>query len=89
MITTGEQWRSLAVTAFQETTMRLALESLHLIPKGQRNVSTLTVTLSRNDLEAANGILKECRTALLKLAENQKNPDRVYQINIQLFPVTV
>jgi uncharacterized protein (TIGR02147 family) len=89
MVTTGEQWRSLAISSFQEETMRLALESLHRIPREDRNISTVTVTLSKNDLDEANEILKECRTALLKLAENQKNPERVYQINMQLFPVTV
>jgi uncharacterized protein (TIGR02147 family) len=89
MVTTGERWRSLAITAFQEETMRLALESLHRIPKDQRNISTVTVTLSKKDLDEANEILKECRTALLKLAENQENPERVYQINMQLFPVTL
>jgi uncharacterized protein (TIGR02147 family) len=89
MVTTGEHWRSLAITAFQEETMRLALEALHRIPREQRNISTTTVTLSEKDLDEANEIIKECRTALLKLAESQKNPDRVYQINLQLFPVTV
>jgi uncharacterized protein (TIGR02147 family) len=73
----------------QEETMRLALEALHRIPREQRNISTTTVTLSEKDLDEANEIIKECRTALLKLAESQKNPDRVYQINLQLFPVTV
>ena len=89
MVTTGEQWRSLAIAAFQEETMRLAMESLRRIPKEQRNISTVTVTLAENDLDDANAILKECRTALLKLAEGRKNPERVYQINMQLFPVTV
>jgi uncharacterized protein (TIGR02147 family) len=89
MVTTGEHWRSLAITTFQEETLRLAQEGLHRIPREERNISTITVTLSKTDLNAANEIIKECRSALLKLAENQKNPERVYQINMQLFPVTV
>lgn len=88
IITTGEQWRSLAITSFQEETMRLGLESLHRHPKPERNISTLTLTLSKKDLEEADEILKESRAALLKLAEKQKNPERVYQLNIQLFPLS-
>ena len=88
IITSGEQWRSLAITSFQEETMRLGLESLHRYPKEERNISTLTITLSKKDLEEANEILKESRAALLKLAEKQKNPERVYQFNIQLFPLS-
>jgi uncharacterized protein (TIGR02147 family) len=89
IVTTGEHWRSLAITSFHEETMRLAQEGLHRIPREDRNISTITVTLSKKDLDAANEIIKECRTALLKLAESQKNPERVFQINMQLFPVTV
>jgi len=88
IITTGDQWRSLAITSFQEETMRLGLESLHRHPKEERNISTLTITLSKKDLEEANEILKGSRTALLKLSEKQENPDRVYQFNIQLFPLS-
>jgi uncharacterized protein (TIGR02147 family) len=89
LITTGEQWRSLAITSFQEETIRLAQESLQRIPKEKRNISTVTITLSKDDLDEANEIIRECRMALLKLAESQKNPEQVYQINIQLFPVTI
>jgi uncharacterized protein (TIGR02147 family) len=88
IITSGEQWRSLAITSFQEETMRLGLESLRRYPKEERNISTLTITLSKKDLEEADEILKESRAALLKLAEKQKKPDRVYQVNMQLFPLS-
>ena len=89
IITTGEHWRSIAVMAFQKETMKLAIESLERHPKEDRNISTLTMTLSKSDIAEINDILKECRSALLKVAENSLKPEKVYQLNMQLFPVTV
>jgi len=88
IITTGDHIRSVAVRTFQEETMRLAIESLDRHPPEERNISTVTVTLSGQNAKAANEILKKCREALLQLAKDECAAERVYQINIQFFPLT-
>jgi uncharacterized protein (TIGR02147 family) len=89
LITTGERWRSIAITSFQEGILRLGLESFDRHAREERNISTHTLTLAKDDLGEADEILKGCRAALLKLANNQKKPERVYQLCFQLFPVSV
>jgi uncharacterized protein (TIGR02147 family) len=88
IVTSGDQCRSIAVKAFQEETMRLANESLHRHPKEKRNISTVTITIAESDLGEINDIIKDFRETLLKFAHEKTNPDSVYQLNIQLFPLT-
>jgi uncharacterized protein (TIGR02147 family) len=89
IITSGEQCRSIAVKAFQEETIRLAGEALYHHPKEKRNISTVTITISEKDLDRINDITREFRETLLKYAHEEAHPDKVYQLNIQLFPLTV
>jgi uncharacterized protein (TIGR02147 family) len=88
LITTGDHCRSIAVRAFQEETIRLAGEALQRYPREQRNISTVTITISEKNLAEINDIIKEFRSTLLKYAEAEKSPDKVYQLNVQLFPLT-
>lgn len=89
IITSGEQCRSIAVKAFQEETIRLAGESLYRHPKEKRNISTVTITISEKNLERINDKIREFRETLLKYAHEEAHADRVYQLNIQLFPLTI
>lgn len=88
IVTTGDECRSIAVKAFQEETLRLAGESLYRHPREKRNISTVTITIADGDLDQINDIIKGFRETLLKFAHDQTNPDKVYQLNIQLFPLT-
>lgn len=89
IVTTGDQWRSIAVKAFQEETIRLASEALYRHPKEKRDISTVTITIAEKDLDDLHDMIKQFREALLKYAEAQQSPDKVYQLNIQLFPLTL
>ncbi len=88
LVTTGDHCRSILVRAYQEETIRLAAEALHRHPPEKRNISTVTITISEKNLEMINNLIKEFREALLKYAEAEKHPDQVYQLNVQLFPLT-
>jgi uncharacterized protein (TIGR02147 family) len=87
-ITCGEHCRALAVRMFQEQTMLLAAESLKRHPPKRRDISTATVSIREEDLPAFREVVAQFRTELLKLADETEQPDSVYQINIQLFPMT-
>jgi uncharacterized protein (TIGR02147 family) len=88
IITTGEHYRSFAVKTFQEETMRLAMESLDRHPSKERNISTVTITLSEKNLSIVNEAIRQFRETLLQIARDEDNPDKVYQLNVQLFPLT-
>lgn len=88
IITTGDHCRSIAVKTFQEATMQLAIESLHRHPPELRNISTVTVTIAEKNLDRINETITQFRENLLTIARDETEPDKVYQLNIQFFPLT-
>jgi len=87
-ITTGESWNSIAVENYQRETIRLAGESIRRIPKQDRETSTVTVSVSWKCFRAMKERLREVRKELLEMARIDNNPDGVFQINFQVFPLT-
>ncbi len=87
-ITTGEKWQSAAIRNFQEECLRLASESLTRHSKELRDISTVTMTLSSKNIEEVRARIKELRQSLLHLHSEGDDPDSVYQVNIQVFPLT-
>jgi uncharacterized protein (TIGR02147 family) len=86
-ITTGEHERSLAVINYQHETMRLAQEAIDRFKKCERDISTLTIGIAYEDVEAIKSILAEARRKIVQIAVADKKGDSVYQVNMQLFPL--
>jgi uncharacterized protein (TIGR02147 family) len=87
-ITTGEKWRSIAVRQFQEETLLLAKAALDSIPKDERDISTLTLSLSREGFEQIKEVLKQTRRQIFEIAEKEHSVSRAYQLNLQFFPIS-
>lgn len=87
-VTTGAQWQSLAIEAFQEETIRLSRESLQRHPKENRDVSTVTLNINARDYSELRERIREFRGAVIKYVNGATGPDRTYQLNIQLFPLS-
>jgi uncharacterized protein (TIGR02147 family) len=86
-VTTGESWRSLAIKDFQRETIRLAAESLDRHNKKERDISTATIAINKKDLFELKTKIADLRDSILKLAENSDDPDSVFQLNVQLYPL--
>jgi uncharacterized protein (TIGR02147 family) len=87
-ITTGESWDSIAIENFQREMLHLAEESINTIPKRDRETSTITVSVSWPCFEAMKERLREFRKELLEMARIERDPDGVFQVNFQIFPLT-
>jgi uncharacterized protein (TIGR02147 family) len=87
-VTTGPEWQSLAVQAFQEETIRLSHESLRRHPKKHRDVSTVTMNINGHDFLELRERIREFRESAIKFVSEANGPDRTYQLNIQFFPVS-
>lgn len=87
-VTTGDGWRSQAVRTFQGQTMELARESLARHIPEKRDISTVTVTLSQEDMPELRERIAQFRQDILRMARESRRQDSVYQLNIQLFPLT-
>ncbi len=88
LLTTGEKWEHVAIRKYQGEMIRLAHHALMRYPKNERDISTVTVGLSAEDLKKVKEILKRTRQEILTIAEDSKKREYVYQLNMQLFPVS-
>ena len=89
-VSTGERWHSAAVKSFQKEVIRLSEGAVDRVPRDQRDVSTLTIALSRSALDEIRAVLKDARAQIVKIADRlpAEESDAVYQLNQQFFPVS-
>jgi uncharacterized protein (TIGR02147 family) len=87
-ISTGPQWNSAAIQAFQEETIALAREALGRHPKNTRDISTITMAINAEQFEEIRERIREFRASLIKYINEDTSPERVYHMNIQLVPLT-
>ncbi|KMQ51175.1 hypothetical protein CHISP_1881 [Chitinispirillum alkaliphilum] len=87
-ITTGEKWHSPAIHAFQKETISMARESLDRHTKEIRDISSVTISVSHKDLEEIKARASEFRKSLLQMHTGNSPSDIVYQVNIQIVPLT-
>ncbi len=85
-VTTGKHWRSDAIREFQRRYISLAEESFERHPVELRDISTVTVTIHTGMIDKVRERIAELRSDILNMAT--EDADRVYQMNVQLFPLT-
>jgi uncharacterized protein (TIGR02147 family) len=88
VISTGETWSSVAIEQFQIAMADLAGRTIRTTPKEQRDISTCTLSISAKSLESIRERAKQFRKEVLELARADGNADRIYHLNIHLFPVS-
>jgi uncharacterized protein (TIGR02147 family) len=86
-VTSGERWQSVAIRDYQRETINLSAQSLDMHPKEIRDISTITVALSSRDLPEVRERIRQLRQSILTI-ENAHGADTVYQVNIQVIPLT-
>lgn len=87
-LSAGDTVKSVQAAAYQRSTMQLAIEALDRIPHDERDISTLTLTYSEQSFQKAVAEVRQLRKTLLKLALDEPKPDRVFQCNLQIFPLS-
>lgn len=88
VITSGYDTRSLAVNQFIVETLDLAKVALDNLPREERSLSALTLSLPEEGYAMVEERVRNFRRELLELARNCDDPKRVVQVNFQIFPVT-
>jgi uncharacterized protein (TIGR02147 family) len=87
-ITTGETWRSIGIRQFQMDTFDLARKALNTVPPGERDISTLTMSISEERFGMIKERIKAFRNDLASLITSDPAPTSVYEMNIALFPLS-
>ncbi len=87
-IHTDASVESLLIPRFHQTMGRLAVDAVERFPKQERYFSGTTISISPATYEAAIEKIRALRKELLELTGADRAPDRVYHLNMQLFPLT-
>ena len=88
IISTGGEVKSTAVRDFHRRTMELALESLDRHKPDDRDISSVVFTADESDLPEIRHKIEEFRRGLLQFARKSERADRVYALNIAMFPLS-
>ena len=88
-ITTGNlDIASLAVRQMHHQMGELAIKSLDDVPMKERDISGLTIGISENAFERISREIAEFRRRISAIVLYDSGEERVYRLNVQLFPLT-
>ncbi|MBD3242680.1 MAG: TIGR02147 family protein [Chitinivibrionales bacterium] len=87
-LTTGPRVRSIAVANYHKDMMKLAAESIERFKADQRDITSLTLNVDDKTRQAMVEKIRQLREELLAMAETNRDPSQVMQVNFQLFPLS-
>jgi uncharacterized protein (TIGR02147 family) len=87
-VLTDPDVQSLLIPKFHQAMTRLAEEAITRFPKDERYFSSSTVSLSERTYKEIIELIRGTRKEVLRKVGEDQEPDRVYHLNMQLFPLT-
>ncbi len=87
-ISTGEIWGDAAIHTYQREVSQKAVEALENLTKKERDFSTMTMCYSSKGFAKVRELLKRTREELTRIEKTDTDPDTVYQVNFQFFPLS-
>jgi uncharacterized protein (TIGR02147 family) len=87
-LSTGEDVRKHALVPFYQEMIELGKQSLDNIPRNERNISGLTVGISRATYDKITGKIHDFRREIQQLADADDGADQVYELALLLFPLS-
>ncbi len=88
LVTTGAGPQGLHVVNYHREMLARAADALDSIPRDERELSALTLCVSHEVMMQLKERINEFRRELLQMSELEGEPERVVQINFQLFPMS-
>lgn len=77
----------LAIRDMHREMANLAAPALEL-PREERNFTGVTLGVSKDSYDRIVKVLDDCLRQVVAIANEDKNIDQVYRMNLQLFPLT-
>jgi uncharacterized protein (TIGR02147 family) len=87
-LTTGMKWYSHAIEGHQREMIRLSGEAIGRFAKETRDISTVTMCIDEKILPEIREHVRQFRSSLIKMVNSHAKAGRVYQLNVQLFPLS-
>lgn len=86
-ISTGDEVTSTSVADYHRTMIQKGAEALDRFPGPDRDISSVTMALSDKNFGEIKALIQRFRKELLAIADQDRAPEGVYQVNFQLFPL--
>lgn len=74
---------------FHRQTLLLAADSVEGLTPDLRDFSSVTVSIPRSGYDEIRGIVKDFRSRVLTAVSRMSDPDRVYQVSVQMVPLAL
>lgn len=87
-ISTGDRVSKLAFKSFHHECLKLASDAIDMVPSNSRNISGLTLGISEKKYQVIVDRLNSFRKEIAMLVDDDPEADRVYQLNLQFFPLS-
>ncbi len=87
-VTTPDDWTSTTIHSFQIAMAELGKQALDRFVKTDRTISTYTLSLSPEGFMKTIQALERVQQEITEIANSDLGPDRVYELNLQLFPLS-
>jgi uncharacterized protein (TIGR02147 family) len=87
-LSTGSEVSSLAIRAFNEMMTRRAAEAIREFPPSERDVRTVVVGISSSSYSLIKEEIREFVSRVVRIVDEDSRSDRVYSLNMQLFPLS-
>ena len=87
-LTTGKDVANVAFQNFHLDCTELAKRAITVIPVAQRDMTGLTLGISRENYERICGEIRIFQNAVMEIANADQAADRVYQLNFHFFPIS-
>jgi uncharacterized protein (TIGR02147 family) len=87
-ITSGSEVASLGVRTFNETMARRGLSAINEFSKDIRDIRTVTIGVSDDSYNMIKDEIKEFISRVIRIVDNDKKSDKVYNLGVQLFPLS-
>lgn len=85
-VSSGEKFATLALRYFHKLNIQLAGESIERFDKEDRDISGLTMNISKKDLHIIREKISKFRKEIIEYVGLNADPQQIYQLNFQLFP---
>lgn len=86
-VSTGNEAPGFFIRQFHHQMLERAANSMDLFPSHQRDISGMTLSISVNAQNEIKKVLQETRKKITEIVSVDTNPDRVIQVNMQVFPL--
>jgi uncharacterized protein (TIGR02147 family) len=84
----GTQADRFVLEKFQSEMLAMALKAYDTIPVGERMSTATTFAISKETFELYKMRIRELQRQLMEMARIEHTPKRIYQLNLNLFPVS-